>query len=60
MSKAGSGYVILGTTTTQFPLAIAGANSDTNASSGASSGQTMHTTPKGSCIFTVAPYSGVS
>lgn len=60
MSKAGSGYVILGTITTQLPRATAGANNDTKASSGSSCGQIIPTTPTGSCTFIVAPHSSVS
>ena len=43
----------MGTTTTQLPIAIAGATSETKPSSGASSGQTIPITPQGSFIARV-------
>ena len=47
------GMAAEGTATTQLPMAIAGMTSETNASSGASSGQTIPITPHGSFIASV-------
>ena len=53
---AASGCAALGTATTALPIAIAGATSETKASSGASSGQTMPITPQGSFIASVTKF----
>lgn len=55
-----SGYFSLGTIIIVFPRTTAGANNDTNPSSGYSSGHAIPITPTGSWIFTVAPYNVVS
>ena len=47
------GWAREGTATTRLPMAIAGMTSETKASSGASSGQTMPMTPHGSFIASV-------
>src|ERR1041384_3259488 len=48
--SAGSGLAVEARTTTQLPLKITGATSETNPSSAGSSGQSTTTTPVGSGI----------
>src|SRR2546421_5290476 len=58
-SVAASGCASDGTATTVLPTATAGATSDTNPSSGCSSGQAIPITPMGSFMASVTPRIGV-